>query len=237
MPQVVLNGVLQDGTRFANQQRHVNALPDECPICHSKIVPENIGAGFLSENFDLVELYFRCVNTKCLRSFISLYERDPTNPAMSYRFMQSVPSQPVSKVLAPEISKLSKEFAKIWAQAQQAEAAGLDDIAGPGYRKALEFLIKDYAISLAADEKEKTRIKVMALQAVIKECFKGDNLHVVSSRAAWLGNDETHYERRWVGKDLQDLKTLIAATEHFIAMELLAAELPTSMPDPKTVIR
>jgi hypothetical protein len=54
----------------------------------------------------------------------------------------------------------------------------------------------------------------------------------LSKRAAWLGNDETHYKRRWTGKDLDDLKKLISAVEHFIAMEVLVRELPTEMPDP-----
>jgi hypothetical protein len=110
---------------------------------------------------------------------------------------------------------------------------GLEDIAGPGYRKALEFLVKDFAISLVTDEAEKAKIKEIPLQAVIKTYFSGDNLPVVSSRAVWLGNDETHYERRWVGKDLQDLKKLIIATEYFIAMQKLASSLPAEMPDPK----
>jgi hypothetical protein len=122
---------------------------------------------------------------------------------------------------------------KIWTQAQQAEDGGLDEIAGPGFRKALEFLVKDYAISLVQKETEKTAIKAAPLQSVIKNYLSGDKLPVVSSRAAWLGNDETHYERRWVDKNLIDLKKLIAATEHFIAMEKLVAALPTEMPDPK----
>jgi hypothetical protein len=102
------------------------------------------------------------------------------------------------------------------------------DVAGPGYRKALEFLIKDYAIQLNPGHDDEIRTGQLA--AVIRGFLAGDKLIVVSSRAAWLGNDETHYERRWIGKDLQDLKKLINATVHFIAMERLAADLPTDMP-------
>jgi len=71
------------------------------------------------------------------------------------------------------------------------------------------------------------------LNTVITKYLSGDKLPVVSKRAAWLGNDETHYERRWVGKDLQDLKKLIQAVEHFIAMERLVAAFPVAMPDSK----
>jgi hypothetical protein len=104
----------------------------------------------------------------------------------------------------------------------------LTEVAGPGFRKALEFLVKDYAILLNPQQAE--AIKQKQLASVIKEFLPGDKLGVVSSRAAWLGNDQTHYECRWVGKDLQDLKKLIDATAHFIAMERLVADLPVDMP-------
>lgn len=75
-------------------------------------------------------------------------------------------------------------------------------------------MVKDYAISLAqaAEPDEQKRkhavedIKHLQLQAVIKKYLGTDKLPIVSSRADWLGNDETHYERRWVGKDLSDLR-------------------------------
>ena len=108
----------------------------------------------------------------------------------------------------------------------------MDEVAGPGFRKAREFLIKDYAISLQTNDNAKSEIKKIQLGNVITKYLSGDKLPVVSKRAAWLGNDETHYERRWVGKDLEDLKKLISAVEHFIAMEVLAKGLPTEMPDP-----
>ena len=128
---------------------------------------------------------------------------------------------------------LSPSFVRIFTQAQAAEDHGLDEIAGPGYRKALEFLIKDYAISIAPNPEAVEEIKRLRLQPVIAKYLSGDKLPVVSTRAAWLGNDEVHYERRWVGKDLADLKRLISATIHFIAMERLVANLPLDMPDPK----
>jgi hypothetical protein len=142
--------------------------------------------------------------------------------------------EPLEKAVSADILTLSPSFARIAAQARTAEEHGLDDVAGPGYRKAFEFLIKDYAISLQADDKAKEEIKKLQLGAVIEKYLTGDKLPIVSKRAAWLGNDETHYERRWIGKDLEDLKKLIEAVEYFIAMELLVKELPTEMPDPTT---
>ncbi len=49
-----------------------------------------------------------------------------------------------------------------------------------------------------------------------------------AERAIWLGNDETHYERRWMGKDLQDLKVLTKLTVNWIHSEALAID-PVTM--------
>ena len=51
-----------------------------------------------------------------------------------------------------------------------------------------------------------------------------------AERAVWLGNDETHYERKWIGKDLQDLKVLIRLTVNWIDGEALADGYVESMP-------
>ena len=53
----------------------------------------------------------------------------------------------------------------------------------------------------------------------------------VAKRAAWLGNDETHYVRKWEQKDLNDLKRLIALTVHWMEAEALTDQLYKDMPD------
>lgn len=45
-----------------------------------------------------------------------------------------------------KLKKVSPQFVKVYNQALKAEEFSLDEIAGLGYRKALEFLIKDFAI-------------------------------------------------------------------------------------------
>lgn len=56
------------------------------------------------------------------------------------------------KDFSQEIKDLSPNFVKIYHQAEQAENTGLSDICGLGYRKALEFLVKDYAIAFNPTE-------------------------------------------------------------------------------------
>ena len=82
----------------------------------------------------------------------------------------------------------------------------------------MEFLIKDYLIKKSS-EKEK-EIKKKSLGDCIKELIDNTRIKEIAKRATWLGNDETHYFRKWEDKDLEDLKRLIEITVHFITMEI-----------------
>ena len=53
------------------------------------------------------------------------------------------------------------------------------------------------------------------------------------NRDTTLGNDETHYERRWTDKDIQDLKRLLTMTINAIDNELLAKKYEAEMKEKK----
>jgi len=101
-------------------------------------------------------------------------------------------------------------------------------VAGPGYRKALEFLVKDFLIKLTPEE-EKT-IKATFLGSLIRERVKDQNLRACAERAAWLGNDETHYNRIWKDADIEDLKNLITLTTNWIISQTMTEEYLKKMP-------
>ena len=50
--------------------------------------------------------------------------------------------------------------------------------------------------------------------------IRNEGFIFVSQRAAWIGNDETHYVRKWEEKDIEDLKILIDHVVKFIKREL-----------------
>jgi hypothetical protein len=126
---------------------------------------------------------------------------------------------------------LSPDFYEIYNQAQKAERSDWVLVAGPGYRKALEFLIKDYACNLHPDEIEK--IRKMELGPCIQQYMINPLVKDTAQRAAWLGNDETHYLRKWEGKDLQDLKELLQLVTTIIHSELQYHKMKTDMPEGK----
>jgi hypothetical protein len=61
--------------------------------------------------------------------------------------------------------------------------------------------------------------------------IKSEQIKGIAKRAAWLGNDETHYVRKWEDKDLNDLKKLITLTLHWIEIETLTEEVIADMPE------
>lgn len=140
------------------------------------------------------------------------------------------PQTPVPAVVDAGVAKLSPSFVKIYNQAFTAEAAALDEIAGVGFRKALEFLIKDYCISKHPAQTEE--IKKTFLGACIQKFVTDANVKKCGERATWLGNDETHYVRVWQAHDISDLKKLIRLTLNWISNELLTEEYFASMAKP-----
>ena len=128
------------------------------------------------------------------------------------------PIKPKEPEIPEEVKKISPEFITIYKQALFAEIMELDRICGVGYRKAIEFLIKDYCIYLNPDKEKE--IKDNSLGNVIKKFINDFNIKACAERAAWLGNDETHYVREWQDKDINDLKELIQLTMQWIIADI-----------------
>jgi len=116
------------------------------------------------------------------------------------------------------IKSLSPSFCEIFKQSCVAEENSLDQIAGPGYRKSLEFLIKDYLVSYKyKDEETKQKtVKQSLLGKCISDHVDENRIKQCAARATWLGNDETHYTRKWNEKNIGHLKELISMTVGWI---------------------
>jgi len=127
--------------------------------------------------------------------------------------------------------KTSPKFFVIYNQAKEADDRRLKEICGAGYRRALEFLIKDYLVKEKG--KKSKEIRETRLGTCIKDYIDNQNIKDCAKRAAWLGNDETHYIRKWKDKDLEDLKDLIELTANWIRDEHLTRRIKKEMPEKK----
>ena len=197
--------------------------PNVCPNCQNTITPlEIIGSRSKAQS----EVVFKCPNVECRQLFIAYYEAwgDGT-----YKFGNRTNfGRPSVTKFTENIVAVSKFFTIIYNQAKVAEEMGLEEICGVGYRKALEFLIKDYCIFRHPIHEE--TIKKQTIAKCIGDFVDDARIKSVANRAFWLGNDETHYIRKWEGKNLADLKLLISLTVHWIEMETLTQAYNDSMP-------
>jgi hypothetical protein len=82
----------------------------------------------------------------------------------------------------------------------------------------------------AGNAEEIETIKRKLLGPCIREHVDDPRIQKCAERAAWLGNDETHYVRKWEDKDVTDLKRLIALTVNWIDSSLQTEEYEKGMP-------
>lgn len=111
---------------------------------------------------------------------------------------------PRKKALPEIINKISPSFTVIYNEAMAAKELGLLEISGGGFRKALEYLIYDYAIYKNPDEAEAIK-KVGQIANVAKTYISDEELRGHLTAAAWLGNDEIHYVRKHTELDICEL--------------------------------
>jgi hypothetical protein len=206
--------------------------PEECPICKKAIKPLFLYGCINSARIDSgLYIVFQC--RACKSAFIKSSQVGLTaknydlceNPINSYLS----PNPPTPVKFSDYIVKISPTFVEIYNQANSAESYKLTQIAGIGYRKALEFLIKDYIISNLVEETAKEAIKLKPLAQCIKGHIELPQLKSVADRAVWLGNDEAHYTRKYEDKDIKDLKLCINVATHWIEMELTTKEINSSI--------
>lgn len=186
-----------------------------CPICKHAISPTLIN-GIYSEREDYGHIWLFNYCVACKTPFISKYSTDIFDYTGIYHYQGSFPSIYKPSSHDTFIETMSPRYYNILHQAEEAESLRLDEIAGVGYRKAVEILVKDYVVSL--DLNAKKEILDEPLGQCIEKRIENKDIKKLAKRCAWLGNDEVHYYRKHEGKDVEDLKELIEALVYFIKM-------------------
>ena len=198
-------------------------IDDVCPNCKKPTNPHLVNSSYFSLERDKtsVVLTFRCLGCKHFwtEEFIATkYRINSYTDSYEIEHVNVVPNLPSDISFTDDLELISPLGKQIYTQALKAEVEQLDHLAGIGYRKALEFLIKDFLI--ATNPKDKTEIEKMLLKQVIETYIKDENLKTFALATAYIGNDEIHYTRRHNDKDLQDLKKYLKGVIHYIEMQL-----------------
>lgn len=198
---------------------------DECPVCHHALKPTILDSKYVLDNPDgeslRCHLYTTFFCPKCRSVFMGRFAH-----SLDMRFgLASIylgnyslsPMTPNYERFSDEITELSPIFVQTYEQAQYAESSGLNQICGIGYRKALEYLVKDYLChkSPTLEDAIKTELLGNSLRRI-----EDSRIQALARRATWIGNDETHYVRKHEDLNVGDMKTFIKAMVHFIESDL-----------------
>jgi hypothetical protein len=189
--------------------------PSQCPHCHNGIEPRLI---YQSIERAINYSIWKCPFRDCGKLFIAVHQIVGQGQA---KFVGFLDGQPIGPYWPETIKNLKSNFIETYNQSLKAEYSGLDEIAGMGFRKAIEYLVKDYLIQ--RDNSLTGKIEDKLLANVIGENFNTQqeaDLKDLLLRATWLGNDMTHYLRYHDTFDINDLKKLI----HLVMDEIHSIE-------------
>ncbi|MBI2043566.1 DUF4145 domain-containing protein [Candidatus Pacearchaeota archaeon] len=213
MSYISVRPFLADGGRHNDSCKISTQESLKCPFCFKEIETQILD-GILWTKVNSLQLFMKCKS--CNNSFIGYANYNQGDQI--YKISSLSRGNRNKRIFEKEIEELSANFVKIYGEAEIAENENLIEICGGGYRKALEFLVKDYLIKKFPPKQEE--IKKKFLGNCIDEMIDNPKIKEIAKRATWLGNDESHYFRVWGDKDLTDLKKLIEITVHFITMEI-----------------
>lgn len=196
-------------------------VEDICPICKRPTNPDLVNSSYfpLTEDETHLVLTFRCLGCKHFwtEEFIAyLISSYPERYEIEH--IKVIPNLPSDIPISDDVEMVSPIGKQIYVQALKAEHERLDHIAGIGYRKALEFFVKDFSIVTNPDDEDK--IIKMSLKQVIEKYIKDEDLKTFALASAYIGNDEGHYYRNNPDKDFTDLKNYLHGVIHYIEMKL-----------------
>lgn len=205
-------------------------FPKKCPLCGVAVEATHIHSSF---NGNYASAYSNVFSTffcpACEQCFIGFYRLNQYGKICLFGFE---PRNNLEKrIFTDNISLLSPDFCRIYNQAYAAQQQSLNDIAGISYRKALEFLIKDYAIFFYPDDSEK--IKNMMLSQCINTYIDNRRIKRLATASAWIGNDETHYTRKLEEYSTTDLIAFINAIVSFIDSDISSMQAEQIIEDVK----
>ena len=167
-------------------------IPKTCPLCGIGNNPTNNEAGKLEiQEGYIITLHHRCPSCKKYHMTIQEYLRqsDETTMVLVY------PNKVVTDIDRLFIDHAPR-FVEFYSEAIEAEKMGLENIAGTGYRSAIECLIKDYALDFGLDDKEYLSSPKLSFNNAIDRYIKDDELlkgalHFIRE----VGNDYTHWDK------------------------------------------
>lgn len=189
-------------------------FPDFCPICGKNTNPTFL---YGHTNDDESEYMAAVFQDSCGGIFLGFYK----NYSDQYILQGTLPRYSPKKLFSDDIQRLFPDFVEIYHQSEEAENYNLIRICGMGYRKAIEFLVKDYCLMLNPNSKDS-----ILKETLIKSIERLDNHLMVklANKCRLLGNDETHIVTRYA-EGVKELKLFISSLVNTVQSQLDAEKM------------
>lgn len=201
------------------------STPGMCPVCNTGTNAEVLSSFSVeTQHPDIYNVFILFFCHSCESCFLGAYQSYPVDrmTEVDLSLLGYSPKSECVSTFSDNVQRLSPKFVEIYKQSEKAEQWGLTEICGMGYRKALEFLIKDFAIAVSPDKENDIKSKL--LKQCIDAYIKNDKIKNLAIASAWIGNDETHYTRKNEDYNVEHLKKFISSTVAYIDLELNCME-------------
>lgn len=164
-----------------------------------------------------------CACTSCGKHFLFACEYDSGKTDYEPIVYPSIAFTPYSN---ETLGKISPRFIDMYNQALQAEFHQNLELAAVGYRSALEILVKDYAINELGQNPEEVSSKKLC--AAIGAYLNQEDLVRTADVVRILGNDYTHYKRKYPQHDFELLKGYMEIFLKQIEIQYMVKHPPVS---------
>ena len=197
-------------------------IPQTCPWCGIGNNPTNNEAGKIEiQEGYIFSMHHRCPACKKYHMTNQEYLRqaDKTTMVLVY------PNKVVTDIDRLFIDHAPR-FVEFYSEAIEAEKSGLENIAGTGYRSAVECLIKDYALAFELDTKEYLSDPKLTFNNAIDRYVKDDDLlkgalHFIRT----VGNGYTHWNKS-TSISLPELKNYVDIIIQIFKSKFMLKDLP-----------
>ena len=191
-----------------------------CPNCNIATSPTFVDGFYIKHpDFEVNYCYIVLYCPRCSSLYTARYFDGSAvyGSSLNNLFLDSVFPKTANKIsFSDNIKEISPEFVSLYNQAAEAEKQDeIKGLAGLGYRKSLEFLVKDFLIKVQHEDKD-TIIKMELGKCINK---LPSRLQDIARASIWIGNDEVHYFRKNPEYDIEDLKSFIECLIHFLEIE------------------